>query len=367
MKKTPDNIKNKILETHEKIEIGKKWTYFFLAFVFILTSFLSLIFVYHIASSKESFFTLEIFPVKMFFQIGGLLFIYFTLDGLRLYYILKALNIKIDFRYILRLVFINIFVSNITPFATGGGFLQVFFLKKKGVAMGSAIAATIIRTVLPIIFFFATTPFIFLFDRDLINMFSRKNSLFIVIFLFTAYVAAVFTLYRIFYNSKTIKRFICKFLNYFGNKNIITANKVKNLRAYFFKEVDNFRGSVILFLKGDKKNVILAIIFTLMFLFSLFMFPVLIIKGLNYDISIFSIIAAQIIITAITYFAPTPGATGIAEGGFSLIFSQFVQKKDIVSVTFAWRFFTIYTGFIIGLIIFYRELIKNNDKNEYKQ
>jgi uncharacterized protein (TIRG00374 family) len=90
------------------------------------------------------------------------------------------------------------------------------------------------------------------------------------------------------------------------------------------------------------------------------MFPVLIIRGLNYDVPIFSIISAQILITFITYFAPTPGATGIAEGGFTLVFSQFVQKKDIISVTFAWRFFTIYVGFIIGLIIFYRELIRNN-------
>ncbi len=360
MGKTPDNSKNENYINYNKKELGKKWTYFFLALAFIFTSFLSLVFIYHIASDKESFLKLEIFPKSIFLKLGILLFFYFILDGLRLFYILKTLNIKINFKYIIRLVFINIFVSNITPFATGGGFLQVFFLNKKGVAMGSATAAATIRTTLAIIFFFIATPFIFLFEKELIDIFSRKNSFFIILLLASIYVVLFYFIYRSFYNPKVIKGIVYRTLNFLEKKKIIPENKVKKLRVYFFKEIDNFRQSISLFFNGDKTNAGLAIIFTLLFLFSLFMFPVLIIRGLNYDVPIFSIISAQILITFITYFAPTPGATGIAEGGFTLAFSQFVQKKDIVSVIFAWRFFTIYVGFVIGLIIFYKELIRSN-------
>jgi uncharacterized membrane protein YbhN (UPF0104 family) len=64
------------------------------------------------------------------------------------------------------------------------------------------------------------------------------------------------------------------------------------------------------------------------------------------------------------YFAPTPGATGVAEGGFALIFANFVKKRDIVSLTFAWRFFTIYLGMIVGMIAFYLEIFKVKSKKQ---
>ena len=89
------------------------------------------------------------------------------------------------------------------------------------------------------------------------------------------------------------------------------------------------------------------------------MFPVILIKGINSSISTTQIISIQILLTFVTYFAPTPGATGVAEGGFTLMFSNFVEKNDILSLTFSWRFFTMYLGMIIGLTIFYFEIFKN--------
>ena len=97
----------------------------------------------------------------------------------------------------------------------------------------------------------------------------------------------------------------------------------------------------------------------ILYLFILFMFPVILFRGLNYSISTTQIISIQILLTFVTYFAPTPGATGVAEGGFTLMFSNFVGKNDIVFLTFSWRFFTMYLGMLIGLIIFYVEIAKN--------
>ena len=57
--------------------------------------------------------------------------------------------------------------------------------------------------------------------------------------------------------------------------------------------------------------------------------------------------------------AHTPGATGMAEAGFTLMFSNFVGKNNIASLTFSWRFFTMYLGMLIGFIIFYAEIVKN--------
>lgn len=96
-----------------------------------------------------------------------------------------------------------------------------------------------------------------------------------------------------------------------------------------------------------------------MFLFVLFYFLALLIKDLNANASTIKIILSQLLITFLMYFAPTPGATGAVKGSFTLMFSRYVNMKSIVSLTFAWRLFTIYIPMIIGMIFFYYHFFKN--------
>jgi len=90
----------------------------------------------------------------------------------------------------------------------------------------------------------------------------------------------------------------------------------------------------------------------------------ILLHGLGYQISFFTVMFYQIVITFFMYFTPTPGATGLAEGGYALLFSQFVSKTDIVPLLFFWRFFTIYIGIISGLVVFYLEFYFDHVKNK---
>jgi len=94
--------------------------------------------------------------LKPSFLLGvlALLLIYFAMDGLRLWFVLGALHYRVPLTAMARLVFINIFVSNVTPLATGGGVAQVWFLQRRGVPIGTAMTATTVRTVLAILFIF---------------------------------------------------------------------------------------------------------------------------------------------------------------------------------------------------------------------
>lgn len=57
--------------------------------------------------------------------IGGVLEVYYLSDGLRLYHVLRALDVTLRFGKLMPLVFINILFSNVTPLASGGGFALV--------------------------------------------------------------------------------------------------------------------------------------------------------------------------------------------------------------------------------------------------
>ena len=101
--------------------------------LFVSISAVSLYYINRIYSQGSNLNIFFSFPTLIISSILGLLFFYYIFDALRLYFVLKTLNAGISFWNVYKLVFINIFISNITPLATGGGFAQVYFLQKKGV------------------------------------------------------------------------------------------------------------------------------------------------------------------------------------------------------------------------------------------
>lgn len=360
-KKTEDlqaeKVHNNILITRSRM-----LTYGVFTIIFIVTSFLSILFMFNHFSDNTSFLTFKSISPSILLYVAILLFFYFLFDGLRFFYVLKTMQISIDFKYIYKLSLINTFLSNITPFATGGAFCQIYFLNKKGISLGDATAISTIRSVLPIIFFFLATPIILIVDKNLFKIFPSEGNLIYVSLTIVLYLLAAYGFNKILKNNKIIKKIVYRLLYLLSNKKLLTNNKVKKLRRHFFVEIDRFTIDIRMFLNGKKIYVFLSIAFMLLYLFTLFTFPIILTIGLSSNISMLEIIDTQIILTFVTYFAPTPGATGVAEGGFTLIFSKFVSKADIVSLTFWWRFFTMYLGMLIGMIIFYLEIAKNKLK-----
>lgn len=343
---------------NQGISRSKIVAYLLLTILFVVTSYLSLLFIYHFVSDKSSFLSLTFLTVPVLLQLVILLVVYFLLDLLRFLYILKTIGISVKFGYMIKLAFINMFVSSITPFATGGGFAQIYFLNKQGIRLGDATAASTIRTILPIIFFFITTPFVFIFNPKLMRSFLGDQSLTFIGLLIVVYGVITYICYRLIRDINLTKAFIYRLLKFLTTKRLISRIRSRRITKRSFDELEIFSNSFKVFLHGSWKNITLSTLFMILYLLALFTFSIILIHALGYHISVFPIISLQMVITLITYFAFTPGATGIAEGGFSLLFSSLISDKDIVTLTFTWRLFTIYVGVIIGLVIFYIEVFK---------
>ncbi|MFW5986145.1 MAG: lysylphosphatidylglycerol synthase transmembrane domain-containing protein [Halanaerobiales bacterium] len=335
----------------------------YIAFFLVITLF-TLYYIYKFFGKPERFLIITGFSRELIILLIIMLILYHILDGLRLYYILKALNHSVQFRHIFKLVFINLFISNITPFATGGGFAQVYFLQQRGIPLGNATAATTLRTVLATIIITGSTPII-LVTRSRLGRVFPGDSLIIYLIFFTFLYSAIF--YAAVFRNKYLKKFIYHSLHYLHQKGIISRKKYRKAIRYLFEHVDMFRNKLYYFFTGNPPYVVLTILFTLLFLLSEFSFSVILIRGMGYQVSAITIILMQVLVIFIMYFAPTPGASGVAEGGYSLLFSRFVEKKDIFPLIFSWRFFTKYIGITIGMIIFfiviYREKVSEYVQN----
>jgi len=89
--------------------------------------------------------------------------------------------------------------------------------------------------------------------------------------------------------------------------------------------------------------------------------PYFIISGLGGNVSIADVMYIQLFITLVSYFSPTPGASGIAEVSSLVLMASLVASPVIAIYTFLWRLCTLYVNTSIGGILLYREL-KTSDQ-----
>ena len=328
---------------------------------FVIISSLTLFYIYHNFERPSSIFVFNRFPISFVIMLFLLLLIYFTLDGLRLYFVIRTLNCNIKFRFIFKLVFINLFISNITPFATGGGFIQIYYLTKKNISLGNATAATTIRTILATVTIFVATPIIVIREKSFETILPQ-TSLFIYMSIFAVLYMTFF--YIVISRNKLLKVLVYRVLSFLRRKELISKKRFNNILRYLFEEINIFGESLAYFFSGDPKYILGSIVCTVLFLVSELSFSVLLIKGLGYDVSAVSILLMQVVVVCFMYFAPTPGATGVAEGGYSLVFSHFVRESDMFPLIFAWRLFTKYIGIGIGMIIFFISFIREGRLSE---
>lgn len=291
--------------------------------------------------------------------VVSLLLVYFVSDGLRLYFTLRALGYRVRLTAITRLVFINIFFSNITPMATGGGFAQIWYLQREGVPLGFATAATTIRTVLAVAFIFSLAPIFLLTlpalqDQPLLGQINWMLSLLIVLYL------GFFSV--VLFRTRWLIGPLSWLLGLLDRWKLISPARHRRWQFKARREMLRFARSFGYYVRGDRRWVSLSVLFTALFLLSLFSFPWLLITALDYDVSWLNTLGLLVVTTFIMYFSPTPGASGISEGVFGSFFRDILGGNHLVLVTIAWRVVTIYLGMLIGLILLQRDLAKGHRK-----
>lgn len=317
--------------------------------------------IYSQFAGQDFTFDPRLFAWQLLVPAALLLIIYYVADGLRLYFTLRALGQRLHFKQIFRLVFINVFFSNVTPMATGGGFAQIWYLQRYGVPLGTATAATTIRTVLAVLFIFSATPAFLLFlDALEGKAISGQVAFFLAIFILLYLAFFALLLFR----TRWLLPPVITLINALYRLRIINQTRRRHWCFISKREMLRFAYSFAVYIRGSRRDIFLSVLFTFVFLLSLFTFPAFLIWALGYDVSYLAIVGLLVVTTFIMYFSPTPGASGIAEGVFGHFFSAILTGNHLVLITVAWRFLTIYLGMAVGVVVLQLELMRSGTRRE---
>ena len=268
-------------------------------------------------------------------------------DGSRLMHLVKISNERITLYQAVQVIFGNYFLALLTPGATGGAVAQVMFLRHAGVPTGKAAVLAIVRTLLSIFFLALCMPFIFLHDEGIIPGFSNDVLMGVTLAALLGIVALVVGARRGYLDSLVI---------------LIARRLCAKRRRQLFALYRDTKSAVAL-LTGAPRAMLVVFAESGLNLLCIYAIVPCLLLGLGVtDVDWYTVMGRMIFLNMLLYFSPTPGGSGIAEGGFVLLFAATVPAGTVGIVAVCWRLIAEYLPFLIGfyytLAVFGREFLR---------
>jgi uncharacterized protein (TIRG00374 family) len=255
-------------------------------------------------------------------------------DGSRLMHMVKISNEKISLYQAVQVVFGNYFLALLTPGATGGAVAQLMFLRHAGVPTGKATVLVIVRTLLSIFFLVLCMPFIFMHDEGILPGISNQTLMAITITAFVVIIAIVVGA-----RQGTLDYFVIHFTRHMKN--------VRRRKVFAFYR--DTKCAIALLLQSPWKMLLVFVESGLNLLCIYAIVPCLLLGLGVTDADWYTVMGRMIFLNMLLYFTPTPGGSGIAEGGFVLLFSETVPAGTVGIIAVCWRLIAEYIPFLIGL------------------
>lgn len=265
--------------------------------------------------------------MAVFFLAVGMYF-----DGTRLTRLVNIAGERISFSQAMQVIFGNYFLAMLTPGAAGGAVAQVMFLRRAGVPLGKATVLVLVRTLMSILFLLICMPAVFYFDSGLMPWLSPDLLALIAIVLVLGSLGSL-----AFFRTRFALHWVLQF----------TRRMKYGRRRKMFRLYRDIRGAVLL-LSQSPKQVIAVFLESGASLLALYAMVPALFWGLGAVFDWIPVMGRMIFLNLLLYFAPTPGGSGIAEGGFIILFGSWVPPGTVGVLAVAWRILAEYLPFAIG-------------------
>lgn len=323
---------------------SNKWNYLFIT----IASIGMLIFVYMTNDINQLYQIFKTARLRWIFLAIICMVIYWLLESGVLYCTANSIKHKLSFTKAIQTTMVGQLFNNITPFASGGQPVQLYYLTKEAFHLGEASSILLMKF---IVYQGALVVYSTLLLLGKFNFFigHLSNKLGYLVFIgFTVNFVVIIGLFAIGYFPVLTTKLTIGVIRVLAKLHIIKHKDktIENVRHQIEGFHQGFR-----ILMNNKKVLLNTIGITMLQLTAFFCIPFCICMALKIEnASIISIIAASAFVLMISSFVPLPGASGGAEGSFYLFFGIFIMQSSIIAVAvIVWRLITFYLPIFIGI------------------
>ena len=275
--------------------------------------------------------------------------------GLRMWIFSSVLCPTVSYSACVRNCAIGSFMCSVTPSQTGGGVAQIWVLTQEGARTGQAIAV-LVMTFLTTLCFYIVGAMSLWFAADSITFPASVDSgIFATAVSVFGIVAAGLMLALIFpkYVIANIERYAKKL-----NHHPRLASALSRL-VNWLRDSSNASDQI---LKKHKFRFMIAIFLSILIFMNKFLAAYFAALALGIEISIEQVIIIQMFLHILLYFLPTPGGSGGAEIGATLLMASLIPESLLAAHTIIWRSALAYFAVLIGGLFFIRYVQKAGTK-----
>lgn len=282
--------------------------------------------------------------IKFILLAIACMFFFIFAEGINIGRTLKLLNCKIHLRDGLKYALVGFFFSSVTPSASGGDPMQLYYMKKDNLPIGHSALAILTE--------FSSFQFVTIIMSligFIINYKFIKNSIgnvkyFLIFGVTINLIILIFILFIIFSRRLIIKllNLICKILKIFNYK------KIKQFKKSYINQIKEYKKGANLLIKN--KKILLKIIFTTILqiiIYHSIPYFIYLSFGLN-QANFFEFLSLQAVLYISVSAMPLPGAVGVSEGGFLGIFKFLFPANLLTSAMLLSRGISFYLFVLIS-------------------
>lgn len=248
----------------------------------------------------------------------------------------------------LRMVWLNYFGCAVTPFQGGGAPFLVFYLHRKGVPLGKGVSLVLLRSMITLLM----VGLVGLLGMALYPEFVRGKVLgklfysisvafgliwgFVVLSMLMPRLLKRITLYALL----TLRR-----LKLFGGWSVM------RIVRFLFAEIDNYSVHFRSFFLESPLLTAFVVILSVLYLFFWFSVLPLVARAFGYPLDLRKAFVLQSLLMFVLYLTPTPGGSGVAEGGGVWLFSSVIPFHASGVVFLSSRLLTDYLPITLGGLV----------------
>lgn len=277
-----------------------------------------------------------------------LVFVFICCESLIIHYLMRKLDSEIPMRHCIKYSFIGFFYSAVTPSATGGQPMQVYYMKRDNVNIAeSSLVLIIITIVYKVVLLLLGVLAIFSqfgIIRDNVGGFRI-----LLIYGITANVLFVAFLLIIVFRQSFAKRTIVTVILWLGKHRLI--RRYDRFLKRTFTALSKY-DSCAEYVKKNPGVFLYVFIITLVQRISLFIVTFLVYKAFRlHGTSIHEIVAMQTVIALAADSLPLPGGIGVTENSFIVLFDRIFGEKLVIPGMLLSRGLTYYLLLIISAAV----------------
>ncbi|RMG65729.1 MAG: UPF0104 family protein [Calditrichaeota bacterium] len=247
----------------------------------------------------------------------------------------------------------NLFMGAVTPFQTGGGPAQFYFLWRKGARISDILLASAINFTATLLVLLLSCLVAVQFLPPSVHT-AQTRLAFETAFGIVGAVLLFFFLLVLFPQYMT--RLFQKLVGWLPGKSPRIQGWKARAMTWFQTTGQQFHEAIRFIFRKQVYLLAVALLLTCWLYFNKFLLAYVLARMLQSQVPFWLFLNMQIIQLFIIYFAPTPGASGVAELSAVWLIEPLLSPQTVILFAVGWRFFTTLLAAVLGGIVLFLEV-----------